>query len=113
MRRDRSTSCTWAVSQASRGKTGPQRARARALATELGLGRQVDLLTSFTLDLTQGGSCRDRRDAVLALRKLGDPRAIPALRRARGRSGGFLGLQAVNGCLRTDADEAIAFLETR
>jgi eukaryotic-like serine/threonine-protein kinase len=99
------------ASQASRGKTTAQRARARDVAAELGL--PVDLLTSYTLDLTQGSSCRDRRDAVLALRKLGDPRAIPALRKARGRSGGFLGLQAVNGCLRAEAEEAIAFLETR
>jgi hypothetical protein len=101
------------VAQASRGKTPAERARARELAEKLELGKQVDWLSSYALDLAEEKSCRDRRDAVLALRKLGDPRAIPALKKAKGRSGGFLGLQAVNGCLRSEADEAITFLETK
>jgi len=95
--------------QASRGKAAPVRARARELAATGGIP-DVDLVSSFSLDLDHGASCKDRKEAVARLRGLRDKRAIPALRRARGRRGGFLHLEDVNGCLDRDAAEAVDFL---
>jgi hypothetical protein len=97
------------VEQVARGRTPPIRARARELAAAAGL--EVDLVSSFTLDLQQGATCRERRDAIPRLRALGDKRAIPPLKRARHRSGGFLGLSQVNACLEREAAEAIEFLQ--
>ncbi len=99
------------VEQASRGRLAAARARARELASAAGVAGEVDLLASFTLDLTGGASCKERREAIPRLRALGDKAAIPALRRARGRTGGFLNLRAVNACLEKDAAEAIEFLQ--
>jgi tRNA A-37 threonylcarbamoyl transferase component Bud32 len=99
------------VEQAGRGKSREARARARAAAEAAGLADRVDLVASFSLDLADGKSCRERREAVPRLRALRDKRAIPALRRARVRSGGFLGLSNVNACLDRDAAEAIEFLQ--
>ena len=63
--------------------------------------------------LTRGKTCEERKAAVAALRALGDPRAIPELKRARYRMrGGVLGIgqKNQNGCLKADAEAAIAFL---
>jgi len=72
------------------------------------------LLRAALRDLQGGRTCAARRAAVGRLRALGDPAAIPALRRARHRmEGGFLGLgeKNANACLRADADAAIAELK--
>jgi hypothetical protein len=90
------------------------RRSARALADKRGAGDRIDLLTSYVLDLLHGKTCEERAEAVPRLRELGDRRAIPALRRARKRkTGGILGLGArmVNGCMRVELDEAIAYLQ--
>ncbi len=61
-----------------------------------------------------GKTCADRLAAVSTLRKLGDKRAIPALRKARFRMrGGLLGVgdENTNGCLRDAAEAAIADLD--
>ncbi|MEP6860793.1 MAG: protein kinase [Deltaproteobacteria bacterium] len=65
------------------------------------------------LDLQDGKTCTDRKAAIPKLVALGDPRAIEPLRRARYRMrGGVLGFgdSNTNGCLRTDADDAIKAL---
>jgi serine/threonine-protein kinase len=95
--------------QASRQKAAPLRARARDLAAGAG-APDVDLVASFTLDLEQGATCEERKEAVTHLRALRDKRALAALRKARGRRGGFLGLDTVNACLDREAAEAIDFL---
>jgi hypothetical protein len=97
--------------QASRGKVKELRRRARELADDMGILKQVDLVSSYSLDLQQGSSCKERREAIPKLRALRDQRAIPSLKKARGRSGGFLGLEDINDCLDKDAKEAIEFLE--
>jgi tRNA A-37 threonylcarbamoyl transferase component Bud32 len=61
-------------------------------------------------DLETGKTCADRKEAVATLAALGDPAAIPALRRARYRgTGGVLGIgeSNANACLRADAEKAI------
>ena len=92
----------------SRGRSASGRARARELAG--GAGVTLDLVASYGADLERGASCRERHEAIPHLRALGDKRAIPLLRRARGRTGGFLGLASVNDCLAADAAEAADFL---
>ncbi|MBP9206954.1 MAG: serine/threonine protein kinase [Kofleriaceae bacterium] len=65
-------------------------------------------------DLVAGKTCADRLAAVSTLRKLGDKRAVPALRKARFRMrGGLLGLgdENTNGCLRAAAEAAIVDLD--
>ena len=64
-------------------------------------------------DLEDGATCADRKAAIPKLVELGDPRAIPALKRARYRMvGGVLGIGASNSnaCLRADAEAAIKAL---
>jgi eukaryotic-like serine/threonine-protein kinase len=90
------------------------RRSARTLAEKRGAGDRIDRLTSYVLDLLHGKTCEERAEAVPRLRELGDKRAIPALRRARKRkTGGILGLggRIVNGCMRVELDEAIAYLQ--
>jgi hypothetical protein len=67
------------------------------------------------LDLEQGETCVDRKDAVAKLRALGDKKAIPALEAARKRirTEGLLKKKVnTNACLRTDAAEAILYLRS-
>jgi serine/threonine-protein kinase len=89
-------------------KSGAVRMRARELARVAGVS--VDLLASYTADLERGPSCHERREAVQHLRALRDKRAVPVLKKAIGRHGGFLGLESINTCLDKDALEAIEFL---
>ena len=59
--------------------------------------------------------CEDRRQAIGRLRALGDPRAIPALRRARDRRAGRIGIDDddSNRCLTEEAQAAIDELDAR
>jgi serine/threonine-protein kinase len=99
------------IENAARGRTAALRKRAREMADERGLTGEVDLVSSYTLDLAQGATCRDRRDAIPRLRALRDKRAVAALKKARDRRGGFLNLSDVNDCLERDAQEAIDYLQ--
>lgn len=72
------------------------------------------LLKANLHDLANGSTCAQRLAAVDALRRLGDKRAVPALKKARMRMrGGFLGIggQNINQCLRAAADAAIRELD--
>jgi serine/threonine protein kinase len=67
-------------------------------------------------DLEASTTCTDRKAAIPKLVELGDPRAIPSLKRARYRMvGGVLGIgeSNSNACLRADADAAIKALGGR
>ena len=97
------------VEQASRGKLLEVRVRARALARTRGLGKQVDELASYGLDLEQGPTCARRREAVRKLRMLGKKEAIGALRRAA-EDREANGTQRPNACLEKDALAAIRYL---
>jgi len=79
---------------------------------ELGCEGKVDKVASYTLDLQQGKTCEERRDAVLHLRKTGDKRALDPLRRARRRGGSLFGIfSGSNECIKKDLDDAIKALE--
>ena len=103
------------VSLASSDETLRRRQHAVAVADEVGLGDQIDRLASYLLDLEQGNTCSDRKDAVAKLRALGDKKAIPALEGAqkRIRTEGLRKKKVnANACLRTDAAEAILYLQS-
>jgi hypothetical protein len=67
-------------------------------------------LKAALLDLKEGKTCADRKAAIEKLVELGDPAAIPDLKKARYRMyGGVLGIgeSNANSCLTKDADAAI------
>jgi hypothetical protein len=103
------------VSLASSDETLRRRQHAVAVADEVGVGDRIDRLGSYLLDLEQGATCFDRKDAVAQLRALGDKKAIPALEgvQKRIRTEGLLKRKVnTNACLRTDAAEAILYLQS-
>jgi serine/threonine protein kinase len=103
------------VSLASSDEFLFRRQHAVTVAEDVGLGDQIDRLGSYLLDLAQGETCFDRKDAVAKLRALGDKKAIPALDSAqkRIRTEGLLKKKVnANACLRTDAAEAILYLQS-
>ena len=101
------------IELASSSKVSSIRHAAVRVADEVGLGDQVDLLASYTIDLQQGATCPERKAAVAKLRALGDKRAIPALRKARFRP--KKGIESrktnVNACLKASAGDAIRHLQ--
>ncbi|HEX7508380.1 MAG TPA: hypothetical protein VF550_16515, partial [Polyangia bacterium] len=76
-------------------------------------GKKVDLVNSYALDLTQGKSCEEKREAVKKLSETGDSRAIEPLKRARSERrslfGGFLSSSG-NACIVKDIDAALTAL---
>ena len=103
------------VSLASSEEILFRRQHAVTVAEDVGLGDQIDRLGSYLLDLEQGETCFNRKDAVAKLRALGDKKAIPALDSAqkRIRTEGLLKKKVnANACLRTDAAEAILYLQS-
>jgi hypothetical protein len=53
--------------------------------------------------LQNGATCAERKQAITRLVELGDPKALPALKKARSRG-------KPNACMRADVDQAIAKL---
>jgi len=103
------------VDLASFSKVSRTREKAMQVAEEVGLGDRIDRLSSYLLDLDQGATCADRKEAVSKLRALGNKKAIPALRKARKRvrTEGLLKKKVnTNACLRVDATEAIRYLQS-
>jgi hypothetical protein len=103
------------VRMASSDEVLRRRQHAVTVAEEVGLGDRIDRFASYLLDLEQGESCSARKDAVAKLRALGDKKAIPALEGAqkRIRTEGLLKKKVnANACLRTDAAEAILYLQS-
>jgi hypothetical protein len=103
------------VSLASSSPVLRTRQHAMTVAEEVGVGGRIDRLGSYLLDLEQGETCPDRKDAVAKLRALGDKRAIASLSKAQERieTEGILRRRTnVNACLRADAVEAIRYLES-
>ena len=91
-----------------------RRRAAHIVAKHYNLVDKLDLLTMYSLDLEQESSCEKRKEVVANLRAMGDPRAIPALDRAKtrlGKTGQWRG-KPVNQCLLEDAAAAIAYLSS-
>jgi tRNA A-37 threonylcarbamoyl transferase component Bud32 len=61
--------------------------------------------------LDTGRTCKERRAGALVLIYANDAKYLDALKAARERRGGFLGVQHINGCMRRELDSAIRRLE--
>jgi len=89
------------------------RKAAREACETLDCGKKVDLVNSYSLDLTQGRTCEEKREAVQKLGETGDKRAIEPLKRARSERrsllGGFLSTSG-NACIVKDIDAALTAL---
>jgi tRNA A-37 threonylcarbamoyl transferase component Bud32 len=87
------------------------RRAARDACDSLGCADQVDKVQSYSLDLTQGRSCLEKREAVEKLGDTKDKRAIEPLRKARYEErGGLLGRMlggGGNACIIKDIDAAL------
>ena len=70
------------------------------------LADSIDWLTSYSLDLDQELTCAKRREAVVHLRALNTPKAVPALDRAVVKRN-----KTRNACLIDDANSAIGALK--
>ena len=84
---------------------------ARSACENLRCPDKVDRVKSYALDLAQGRSCAEKREAVEQLGASKDPRAIEPLRRARTSDrGGLLGRvlgSGGNSCISKDIDAAL------
>lgn len=84
---------------------------AREACESLGCAGQVDKVQSYSLDLTQGRNCAEKREAVEKLGDTNDKRAIEPLRKARTEvRGGLLGRMlggGGNACIVKDIDAAL------
>jgi hypothetical protein len=84
---------------------------AREACESLGCADQVDKVQSYSLDLTQGRNCAEKREAVEKLGDTNDNRAIEPLRKARTEvRGGLLGRMlggGGNACIVKDIDAAL------
>jgi tetratricopeptide (TPR) repeat protein/predicted Ser/Thr protein kinase len=97
--------------------TDDRRAEFRRYAREgcemLGCIKKVDLVASYVLDLQQGRSCEERREAVQKLGELGDARAVEPLKKARSERRSVLGgifSASGNACISKDIDAALTAL---
>ena len=90
------------IAAAGSGKSVGERAKAADRLVVLGYNDKVPWRQKLELDLVQTGTCEGRRDVVRELARRKDKKSIPALEAARAR--------AANGCLRTDAAQAIVEL---
>jgi tRNA A-37 threonylcarbamoyl transferase component Bud32 len=91
------------------------REHAAALVKWHGAEAKIDRLVALSLDLSQLPTCKERAEVVEKLRDLGDPRAIPALRKARDASKrvSFFRRKRKNRCCRTEIIAAIKHLLTK
>jgi serine/threonine-protein kinase len=97
-----------AVLRAAGGAPGAHRLRALALARDLGAEERVDRVDAYA-GLLADADCDVRRSAARRLGELGDPEALPALRKAaqaKVETRGFFGPKQAPACAAADADAA-------
>ncbi|MBI5517764.1 MAG: serine/threonine protein kinase [Deltaproteobacteria bacterium] len=96
------------------GAPGSRRGRALALLAAEPFASRLDETAALLVALARARTCEERRTHVRALGRVGDARALPALRRIPTGSGcGFLGLGRCNGCLDGYLSEAAAAIRAR
>ena len=76
----------------------------------MGAGVPVDWLKLYLADLRQAKSCSEKREAIGQLKRLGDRRAIPELKRMHAARYGFLGRKRAHACVHAELGEAIEAL---
>ena len=84
------------------------RMAARTACGDLRCLDQIDLVRSYSLDLSQARTCDEKREAVKRLASTKGPKTIEALKKARQVRGAFGGLLGGgNDCVRKDIDTAL------
>ncbi|MBI5477830.1 MAG: protein kinase [Deltaproteobacteria bacterium] len=101
------------VRLSTEARTAEMRKRAAAAVTRLGAGARLDRYRVLSADLKTAKTCAEKRDAIAALKALGDRRAIPDLKRMYHARYGFLGRKVAHACVRADLGEALKALEER
>ncbi len=103
--------CSALAEMASNDRRMDFRQDARSACDNLRCPDKVDRVQSYALDLAQGRSCAEKREAVQQLGASKDLRAVEPLRRARyGERGGLLGRVlgvTGNACIIKDIDAAL------
>jgi hypothetical protein len=103
--------CSVLAELASDDRRMDLRQDARSACDNLGCTDKLDRVQSYSLDLAQGKSCAEKREAVQHLGASKDPRAVEPLRKARhGERGGFFGRvlgSSGNACIIKDIDAAL------
>ncbi|HEY6002225.1 MAG TPA: protein kinase [Anaeromyxobacter sp.] len=103
-----------AILRAAAAAPGAHRLRALALARDLGAEDRVDRVQAYG-ELLADGDCEVRRSAARRLGEIGDPAALPRLRRAaqaRTETKGFFGnVKTSAACGAPEADAAVRRIE--
>jgi tetratricopeptide (TPR) repeat protein len=99
---------------ANEGSDLERRQRAATALDEIGQGKRVDRVSLTMLELRKARTCEERKALVEKLRKMDDPRALPALRELRGRNFGPFRLGSTDTrCMKKELPEAIKALEKK
>ena len=85
---------------AESSKNNDVRRRSFAVAEREKFAEGIDVVASRSLDLAQATTCEERLAAVLELKRMADPKALPALKRAK-----------THRCVEREVAEAIAQIE--
>jgi tRNA A-37 threonylcarbamoyl transferase component Bud32 len=102
-----------AVLRAAEGAPGPHRLRALALARDLGAELRIDRVRAYG-ELLGDPDCDVRRAAARRLGEIGDPAALPRLRKAgtaKVETKGFFGGKSAPACGAAEADAAARRIE--
>jgi tRNA A-37 threonylcarbamoyl transferase component Bud32/cytochrome c-type biogenesis protein CcmH/NrfG len=88
------------------------RAAAREACAKIECRDRLDLVKSYSQDLSQARSCDEKRAAVRGLAETGSARAVDPLKKARATRGALGGLfGGGNDCIRKDIDLALKDLD--
>ena len=99
---------------ANEGSDLPRRRRAAAALVDLDQEKRVDRVSLDMLELRKAATCEEKKDWVEKLRKLGDVRALPALRGLRVRRVGPISWGGTNiSCMKQELTDAIAELDKK
>jgi hypothetical protein len=99
---------------ANEGSDLPKRRRAAAALVDLDEEKRIDRVSLDMLELRKAPTCEEKKDWVEKLRKLGDVRALPALRGLRVRRMGPITWGGTNiTCMKQELTDAIAELDKK
>ncbi|HXT98845.1 MAG TPA: protein kinase [Polyangia bacterium] len=99
---------------ANEGSDLPRRRRAAAALVDLDQEKRVDRVALDMLELRKAAECEDKKEWVVKLKELGDPRALAVLRGLRGRRMGPISWGGTDtACMKDELTEAIAALDKK
>ena len=99
---------------ANEGSDLPRRRRAAVALADLDEEKRVDRVSLEMLELRKAATCEEKRDWVVKLGKLGDVRALTALRGLRARRVGPISWGGTDtSCMKDELTDAIAALDKK